>query len=76
YDSRGFAAWLDKRRRERMPTVFMIGGAYGLDPALVAESNEALSLSTLTFSHDIALVVLLEQIYRAFTILYGHPYHK
>lgn len=76
FDSHRFAGWLDARRRERAPTVFVIGGAYGLAPRLTAASDETLSLSSLTLSHDIALVVLLEQIYRAFTILYGHPYHK
>jgi 23S rRNA (pseudouridine1915-N3)-methyltransferase len=54
--------------------VFMIGGAYGLPRALSHEANLKLSLSSMIFPHRIARVVLIEQIYRSFTILRGEPY--
>ncbi len=55
---------------------FILGGPYGLDPALKKEADELLSLSPMTLTHGMALMVLMEQIYRAFTILRGEPYHK
>ncbi len=55
---------------------FLIGGAYGLEDEFVRECDISISLSDLTMTHKVAKVVLLEQIYRAFTILNNHPYHK
>ncbi|MHB8418837.1 MAG: 23S rRNA (pseudouridine(1915)-N(3))-methyltransferase RlmH [Myxococcales bacterium] len=55
---------------------FLVGGPGGLDPALLGEAKWKLSLSRLTLPHQLARVVLLEQIYRALTILRGEPYHK
>ena len=57
-------------------TVFVIGGADGLDPALRKEAALLLRLSALTLPHALAQVVLCEQIYRAATLLTGHPYHR
>jgi 23S rRNA (pseudouridine1915-N3)-methyltransferase len=74
--SRNFAQWLSAHELRSHAMTFIIGGAYGLSPRLKKECAELLSLSPLTFSHKLSLVVLLEQIYRAFTILKGHPYHK
>ena len=54
---------------------FVIGGADGLQPALVARAGMRLSLSALTLPHRMARLVLLEQIYRALTIIRGEPYH-
>ena len=54
---------------------FAIGGADGLPPALVARANLRLSLSAMTLPHRMARLVLLEQIYRALTIIRGEPYH-
>ena len=56
--------------------VFLVGGAGGLSPATLAQVDRKLSLGPQTLSHELAQVVLAEQIYRAFTILRGEPYHK
>ncbi len=55
---------------------FFIGGAYGFEERFLKMCDKSISLSRLTFSHKIAKLVLLEQIYRAFTIINLHPYHK
>ncbi len=58
------------------PTTFVIGGADGLDPAIRKEASVLLRLSALTLPHALAQVVLCEQLYRAATLLTGHPYHR
>lgn len=68
--TRQFAALLNE------PTTFVIGGADGLDPALRKKASLLLRLSALTLPHALAQVVLCEQIYRAATLLTGHPYHR
>lgn len=55
---------------------FVIGGADGLDPALRAQARWQLRLSALTFPHELARLLLIEQLYRARTILQGGPYHR
>lgn len=55
--------------------VFVIGGAYGFSEEIYTICNEKISLSKMTFSHQIIRVIFLEQLYRAFTILKGEPYH-
>jgi 23S rRNA (pseudouridine1915-N3)-methyltransferase len=76
-DSETFAAMIDSwRNRGRKQIAFIIGGPFGLDANLVRECTITLSLSAMTFQHDMARLVLLEQIYRAHTILKGEPYHK
>ena len=58
------------------PTSFVIGGADGLDPAIKQRAKLLLRLSALTLPHALAQIVLCEQIYRAATLLTGHPYHR
>jgi len=55
---------------------FIIGGAFGLDDSILALANAKLCLSKMTFPHQIAKLLLFEQIYRAQTIINNHPYHK
>ncbi len=73
--SEALAAWLGTRLEVPRPTSFLLGGAAGLDPDLVSGADERLSLGPLTLPHQLARVVLAEQLYRALCILAGHPYH-
>lgn len=66
-----FAAWQSLGR----PLVFVIGGAYGVDADLKARADFIWSLSKLVFPHQLVRLLLVEQLYRAGTILDGHPYH-
>lgn len=72
-----FARWLrDARDRGAREIVFLCGGAEGFPENLCRRATQKLSLSSLTFSHELARVMLAEQIYRAFAIVAGHPYPK
>jgi 23S rRNA (pseudouridine1915-N3)-methyltransferase len=62
--------------RDKIAIQFFIGGAYGFEDSFVAQCDSVISLSEMTMSHKIAKSVLLEQIYRAFSLLNNHPYHK
>lgn len=70
------AVWLQAQLEAHGSLTFLIGGPLGFDPAVTAATHERLALSPLTFTHEMARVILMEQIYRAFTILHGEPYHK
>ena len=74
YTSVAFAQQLRDSGSERQ--VFVIGGAEGLDPALKVKASWRLSLSPMTFPRERARLLLLEQLYRASSILQGGPYHK
>ncbi len=65
-----------KLLNDKMSVKFLLGGAYGFEDSFLKESDVVISLGKLTMSHKIAKVVLLEQIYRGFSILSNHPYHK
>lgn len=56
--------------------IFVIGGSIGLASGILQDSKELLSFSKMTFPHQLMRVILLEQIYRAYRIMYGEPYHK
>jgi len=72
--SAAFAEWLERRLAAGRPVAFVIGGASGLDDELLAACKEQLSLGALTMPHQLARVVLVEQLYRALCLLQGHPY--
>lgn len=74
--SEDFARRLGDLRDRRQPVSFVIGGPDGLAPALKGRAQWALSFGRLTLPHQIVRVLLLEQVYRAFTIISGHPYHR
>jgi 23S rRNA (pseudouridine1915-N3)-methyltransferase len=75
--SDGLARWLGGRGLHgRGDTCFVIGGAYGLADEVLSRAERLLSLSPMTLPHDLARLVLAEQLYRAGTILRGEPYHK
>lgn len=75
FDSVGFAAQLEKWQVQTKSLVFVIGGAYGFSDAVYQRAQAKLSLSPMTFSHQIIRVIFLEQLYRAYTIIKGEPYH-
>lgn len=76
FTSEAFAAWLGQQQMTgRGDLVFMLGGTLGLPPAMLAQAYLRLSLSAFTFPHQLARVVLLEQLYRSFRILRQEPYH-
>jgi 23S rRNA (pseudouridine1915-N3)-methyltransferase len=75
--SDAFAAQIARWRDSGRPALsFLIGGADGLDPTLVGEADQTLSFSPLTWPHQLVRIMLAEQLYRATTILSGHPYHR
>ena len=69
------AQWLERKRNTARRLMFVIGGPYGFSKDVYARANEKLSLSRLTFSHQMVRLVFVEQIYRACTIIKGEPYH-
>ena len=77
YNSEQFAGWLRGcRDRGAREIVFLCGAAGGFPDRLARRAGMRMSLSPLTFSHELARVMLAEQLYRAFTLLAGHPYPK
>lgn len=76
WSSEALAEKLDRWRTAAKPVAFVIGGSHGLAPALTAAADARWSLGALTLPHELARVVVCEQLYRAWTILRGEPYHK
>ena len=70
-----FAKWLEQKRNTARRLVFVVGGPYGFSSDVYSRANEQLSLSKMTFSHQMIRLVFTEQIYRACTIIKGEPYH-
>lgn len=76
FSSEQFARFLgDYQNRNPLPLIFAIGGADGFRDGTRAAAQHVISLGKMTLAHELARVVLLEQVFRAFTILKGHPYH-
>lgn len=69
------ARWLQGKQNISRRLVFVIGGPYGFSPDVYARANEQLSLSKMTFSHQMVRLIMVEQLYRACTIIKGEPYH-
>lgn len=74
--SEDFARWMQQLREQAEDVAFVIGGAFGVTDALRAAAWSRLSLAPWTLPHELARLVLAEQIYRAGTIVRGEPYHK
>lgn len=70
-----FSQWLQRKQSSARNLVFVIGGPYGFSKAVYNRADEQLSLSRMTFSHQLIRVVFAEQLYRACTIIKGEPYH-
>ena len=69
------ASWLQKKQQTARRLVCVIGGPYGFSPEVYARADEKLSLSKMTFSHQMIRLIFTEQVYRACTIIKGEPYH-
>lgn len=70
------AAWLERRMGEGKPLAFLIGGPDGLAPSCSRRADQTWSLSPLTLPHALVRVIVAEQLYRAASVLAGHPYHR
>jgi 23S rRNA (pseudouridine1915-N3)-methyltransferase len=71
-----FAGYIDKRQiNSASHIIFIVGGPYGFDASVHQRANDKLSLSRMTFSHQMVRLFFIEQLYRAFTIIKGEPYH-
>lgn len=76
FSSTELASWIEKKQQQHVGHfVFVIGGAYGFSEAVYQRANFKISLSKMTFSHQMVRMIFLEQLYRAFSILKGEPYH-
>ena len=70
-----YADWLTRKQNTARRLVFVIGGPYGFSQEVYTRANDKISLSRMTFSHQMVRVVFLEQLYRSMTIIKGEPYH-
>ena len=76
YDSEGLAGWIERLSLNQKSLCFVIGGPLGLSKKILHSADEILSLSKLTLTHEMSRLLLLEQLYRAYTIIMGEKYHK
>lgn len=76
FTSTALARWLERRIQDNIDTAFLIGGPDGLATDLKDRAESLMRLSSLTLPHGLARVILAEQLYRAVTIIQGHPYHR
>ncbi len=76
FTSEDFSAWLQRERESDRDCTIVIGGAYGLSQAILGRAVMRLSLAPWTLPHELARLVLAEQLYRAGSIVRGEPYHK
>jgi len=76
FSSKQFAAYIDKKSISSTSSlIFVVGGPYGFDQSVYERANDKISLSKMTFSHQMIRLFFTEQLYRAFTIIKGEPYH-
>ena len=75
FTSRQFAEWLERWQTASRNITFVVGGAYGFSNEIYDRADSRISLSKMTFSHQIVRAIFAEQLYRAFTIIAGLPYH-
>jgi len=76
YSSPGFAGWIEKRMLSgTRQVIFVIGGPYGFSDSVYKRADSKMSLSRLTFPHQLVRLLFIEQLYRALTIIKGEPYH-
>jgi 23S rRNA (pseudouridine1915-N3)-methyltransferase len=76
FDSPGFSKYIQKKAETGHKQInFIIGGAFGFSDDVVKKANESISLSQLTFSHQLVRLIFMEQLYRACTIMNNEPYH-
>ena len=77
HSSRTFSGWIEKLQvTGKRKLVFLIGGAFGFDASVYERSNAKVSLSKMTYSHQLIRLIFLEQLFRAFTIIRNEPYHN
>ena len=76
FDSVTWSRWLERRRLQALDVCLMIGGAEGLPEAALSVAGERISLGAATLPHQLARVIVLEQLFRAAKILAGEPYHR
>ena len=77
WSSQGLAQWIQGQENQSQSTIaFLLGGPDGHDPQLIKSAHRVWSLGQLTLPHELARLLVLEQVYRASTLLSGHPYHR
>ena len=70
-----YASWLENKQQTSRRLVYLIGGPYGFSDTIYQRANDKISLSKMTFSHQMVRLIFVEQLYRACTIIKGEPYH-